>query len=329
MHEALENILEQLEMIIQQIQSTVPNNEPFGIAHGNWSFPGLSRAELIEEVQSIIDYIENNETDDLGASEPRITDYTRRLQFLHSHTIPNAWGGAGQAVPAFQHTLDGLRKALSPVLDKDGRTEAQKRLRKLKQQLRGMEATFNDLEPRTAPLVEMVGRIEQASDAADELPTDLESLTEARNKINELVRDATQDQGRILDIRESAEEFDKQLYQSVDEAKAVLDRCETAYSAATSIGLAAAFSERSDALSKSILYWVAGLLFALAAGSVLGWIQLRALADVFDIPDASETVIVLNVILSVLSVGAPVWFAWLATKQIGQRFRLSEEPLAK
>ena len=29
--------------------------------------------------------------------------------------------------------------------------------------------------------------------------------------------------------------------------------------------------------------------------------------------------------LSALSVGAPIWFAWLATKQIGQRFRLSED----
>jgi hypothetical protein len=26
-----------------------------------------------------------------------------------------------------------------------------------------------------------------------------------------------------------------------------------------------------------------------------------------------------------LSIGAPIWFAWLATKQIGQRFRLSED----
>ena len=35
--------------------------------------------------------------------------------------------------------------------------------------------------------------------------------------------------------------------------------------------------------------------------------------------------IVLNLLLSVLSVAAPVWFAWLATKQIGQRFRLAED----
>jgi hypothetical protein len=30
-------------------------------------------------------------------------------------------------------------------------------------------------------------------------------------------------------------------------------------------------------------------------------------------------------IISILSVGAPIWFAWIATKQIGQRFKLSED----
>jgi hypothetical protein len=30
-------------------------------------------------------------------------------------------------------------------------------------------------------------------------------------------------------------------------------------------------------------------------------------------------------LLAVLGVGAPLWFSWLATKQIGQRFRLSED----
>lgn len=33
----------------------------------------------------------------------------------------------------------------------------------------------------------------------------------------------------------------------------------------------------------------------------------------------------LHIILSIVSVGAPLWFAWLATKQIGQRFRLAKD----
>ena len=325
MHEALTNIQERLNMVIAQLQSTVPNDEPFGNAHNNWSFPCLSKVELVEDVQSLIDFIEEHETDELGDSEPRITDYIRRLDHLSSQTIPNMWNGAANAVPAFQITIEGLHKALSAAFPKDKPAEAQEKLRKLTRQLRGMEANLKGLEPRTASLVTMVERIEQAYNAADQLPTDLESLAEAREKIDHLVRDAIQDQHRILDIRKGAGELDKQLNESAEEARAVLDRCETAYSAATSVGLAAAFSERSNALSKSMWFWIVGLILALAAGSYFGSIQLRALSEIFTIPDASGTVIILNAILSFLSIGAPIWFAWLATKQIGQRFRLAED----
>lgn len=33
----------------------------------------------------------------------------------------------------------------------------------------------------------------------------------------------------------------------------------------------------------------------------------------------------MHIVLSVLSIGSPLWFSWLATKQIGQRFRLAED----
>lgn len=89
MHEVLTTIQEELKVVIAQLQSTVPNDEPFGNAQNNWTFPGLSRVELIEEVQSIITLIEDHETDDLGDSESRVTDYIRRIQHLHSQTIPN------------------------------------------------------------------------------------------------------------------------------------------------------------------------------------------------------------------------------------------------
>jgi hypothetical protein len=33
----------------------------------------------------------------------------------------------------------------------------------------------------------------------------------------------------------------------------------------------------------------------------------------------------MHIVLSLLSIGAPIWFAWLSTKQINQHFRLSED----
>ena len=325
MHKTLAAIQARLEEVVAQVKASVPNDEPFGNAHANWSFPGLTRAELIEEAESIVDLIEEQGGDVLGEHEARLQDYVRRLQHLQQQTVAQLWGNAGQAVPAYMLTLQGLRKALGPVLTRDDRAEAASKLKRLTQQLRGMESRLNGLDPRAAELSTMVERIEQAYHAADQLPTDLETLAEARQKITDLVKDATRDQGDVLRIREGAGELDTQLKKIADDAKAVLDRCETAYSAATSVGLAAAFSERSSTLSKSMWFWVAGLVAALAAGSYFGSAQLHSLAELFKTPNVATSVVLLNLLLSVLSVGAPVWFAWLSTKQIGQRFRLAED----
>lgn len=325
MHQALTTIQQHLNKLIEQVQAAIPNEEPFGNAHGNWSFPGLTRSELADEAQSIVGLIEDHGGADVRGYEDRLQDYVRRIQHLQQHTVPQLWDNAGQAVPAYLLTLNGLRKTLVAALDQDGHVSAVIKLKKVANQLRSMEARLNGLEPRTASLATMVDRIEQAYNAADQLPMDLESLVEARQKIDDLVRYATQDQGRILDVRRQADELDQQLRKSAEDAVAVLLRCETAYSAATSVGLAAAFSERSSELSKSMWIWVVGLVGALVAASFFGSGQLQALSELFKIPDASPSVIVLNLLLSILSVGAPVWFAWLATKQIGQRFRLAED----
>ncbi len=306
MHEALKGTQERLHTVIEQLQSTVPNDEPFSNAHNNWSFPGVSRAELVEEVQSIVQFIDDHETDDIGESETRIADYQRRLDHLASQTVPNIWNQAGQAVPAFQLTIDGLRKLLSSSLARDERAEYRKRLLKLGQELRGMEAQLNGLNPRTDSLAEMVGRIEQAYNAADRLPTDLESLAEARQSISRALEEARYDQKQTQDVRQDAQMMEHHLKKSAEQAQSVLDRCETAYAAATSVGLAAAFDERSTTLSRSMWFWIGGLAVALAAGSFLGSTQLRALSETFSVSGASGSVVVLNVLLAILSVGASV-----------------------
>lgn len=48
MHETLLSIRNRLEKMNTQVASVVPNDEPLGNAHANWSFPGLTRSELIE-----------------------------------------------------------------------------------------------------------------------------------------------------------------------------------------------------------------------------------------------------------------------------------------
>jgi hypothetical protein len=325
MHQSLINIQQELEKVIASLKSAVPSDEPLGNAHGNWSFPGLTRSELVADAQEIIESIKDQGTDQVGEQEAKINDYVRRLQHLYQQTIPNLWQNANHAVAAYLFTLDGLRKALSPILTRDGRAEASANVRRLTQQIRGLQARLDGLEPRADSITTMVDSIERAYNAADQLPTDLESLAEAKKKVDDTVQEATKDQSRLLVIREQAEELDKQLGQIADEAKAVLKNCESAYSAATSVGLAAAFTERSSKLSISMWVWVIGLIGSLVAGSYFGVGRLQTLVELFRDPNPPLSIIIPNMILSVLSIGAPIWFAWLSTKQIGQRFRLSED----
>ena len=326
MHATLLETQSRLKNLIIQIQSVVPSDEPLGIAHGVWNLPGLTRSELIEEAQSLIDLIDERGSDGLQGSDARLKDYGRRLDFIQIHTIPQIWGSnGGPAASAYILTLRGLRKALEPVLSRDENEDNAGKMRRLLIRLRALEARLKDAEPRSEILLTMVERIEKAYQAADQLPTDMEALSEARGRIDDLLNEATKDQVHLFGIRERADLEDVALKNIGIEAAAVLQRCEHAYSSSTSVGLAAAFSERSDALSKSMWIWVSGLMTALVAGSYLGSTQLHSLSELFKAPGAAASVIVLNLILSLLSVAAPVWFSWLATKQIGQRFRLSED----
>ena len=55
-------------------------------------------------------------------------------------------------------------------------------------------------------------------------------------------------------------DHEKDLKAKAEEAEEVLQKCVSAYSSATSLGLAAAFSERSKALDWSMWGWVGGCL---------------------------------------------------------------------
>src|SRR5206468_2892630 len=107
--------------------------------------------------------------------------------FLSQNTIPNIWGSAAAGVPAFMFTMEALRNALEPVLNPDNQREAVVKLRKLTAQTRAMQARLDGLEPRTASIASMVDAIERAYNAADQLPTDLESLAEAKDRVDTIL----------------------------------------------------------------------------------------------------------------------------------------------
>lgn len=327
MHALLTPIVSELRLIAEAVKGAIPGETAISVSQGNWSFAGVTNAELTLRATSLADQLMASSIDPVEGSTVLLTNLAERLTFLKIHTIPQLLSNGGMAIPAYILTMDAVERALSPLLN-GPKAQAQKNTLALKragEQIRAMETRIRDLTPRTSSLEDMVGRIEEAHEAADQLPTDLETLGESQKKVSELLSDAERDRSHILSSRESVEKLDKDMKKRADEAVAILALCESAYSSATSLGLAAAFSERSKKLDNSMWIWVGGLVSALGLGGFFGTGQLQTLSKLMTVPDASPALISLNLMLSILSVGAPIWFAWLATKQIGQRFRLSED----
>ncbi len=325
MSQILLHIKNELNDIISQLESSISSDEALNYARSHWAFPGITKAELITETKNLISIIENKSNDEIDDEDGTLARYLRALEFLRSNTVPQIWGNANEAVPAYIITINALKTALEPFLIKDDSKELAVQLRNQRRRVRSLEATLNELEPRTSPLKEMVSSIEQAHETAEQLPTDLASLKEAREAIGKLVTESTANKAATLDAKTEIENLREELKGVSEEAKKILKQCESAYSAATSVGLAAAFSERSDKLSNSMWIWVAGLIVSLGAGGYFGSAQLQKLLELMAQKDISNLSMSINFIMAILSIGAPVWFSWLATKQIGQRFKLSED----
>ncbi|WP_316159636.1 hypothetical protein [Bradyrhizobium sp. SZCCHNRI3042] len=325
MHQSLQSLLDQLEKAVQLLQSTISSDQTFAVAHNNWSFPNIGRAELIAKAQSIADLIEAEGADEVGEQEALLNEWVKRITYIQQQVIPNIWGNPPAGVAAYMFAMDGLREAIEPSLKGDSRKAAIAQLKKLRTQIGALESRFNDLEPRSASIDDKVTAIEQAYDAADKLPENLESLRAAQREMHELLDKARTNQVLLSQMRDEGEFIRGELGRLAAEAANVLKQSETAYSAATSVGLAAAFSERSRSLGWSMWVWVGGLVTALVVGSFFGTERIKALVDLFKDPNQTTSIILPNVILSIITVGAPIWLAWLSTKQIGQRFRLAED----
>ena len=294
----------------------------------NAAYPHIDKHDLEFQISSLIEKIEDNKNL-LTPYISSLSAYEERINWAATNYVPKIIGGTSP-IFAYLATINELDSSLNSWIalglgaTKD-KAKISADLKRIGKQVRAMEALLNGLEPRSGGLKEKIERIEHAHDAADQLPTDLESLAEARIRIETLLNGAVKDIGALESSRNEAVAIDGELSRIKGNAEAVLARCETAYASATSQGLAAAFSERSDALNRSIKGWVFGLVAALCIGSYTGSIQVNKLSEALAAQQSSLEVILVHVFLSVLSIGAPVWFSWIATKQIGDRFKLSED----
>jgi len=298
-----------------------------------WYFPALSIKELSEIAEQL-----SNDLSELLAQDDWPEDQIdfletlpERITHLISQVVPQMFtSNAGQAIPAYTSTLAWFRLRLKdtleppPVVDFES-IDPDAIPTKLARRVRNVEGQIARVEESAGNLDEKVTAINTAYQAANDLPATIEDLKHG-NAAVESAKNASA--ASLLTIeenqRKSATALGK-VQKDQTEAEKLVVQCGEAYRITTTKGLAGAFDTRASKLAGSMWVWVFGLLAALAIASILGGQRVALLSGALTGPEPKWGAIWLNLILSALSVAAPLWFAWVATKQISQRFRLAED----
>lgn len=207
--------------------------------------------------------------------------------------------------------------------------------RDLTSRLRSVESRLTDLKPRSKEINQKIADIENDHAAAEQLPTDLAELKERRFELDDLISQAhgladliSEDSKAVTEKKKEFEVYiedrKKCISDTLDRAIILLSKSEHALRGATEVGLSKSFESRKRSLSLAGTAWTAGLAISLCVAVLIGWERVGALKDVLT-GEKSAVVVIVNAILALMGIGAPVWFAWLATKQIGTSFRLAED----
>lgn len=337
----MNNDIQQLCDALETLATATKNawgNDSLLVEAIGWNAPPLTRHDLAS-LPSIL-------ARDIRAADPEtideetltfIRDCPRRLQLLQAHTLPQMFSGnSPQAVPAFIGTIAFIRQLLAPMLDWQVINDPKAMPAALARRVRSFHAEMEQLAPKKEELEGRISDISRAHAAAESLPVDLQALTEARKTLAESIAEAKRTLAEsvaragegLTSIKNNSQEsyaeveYMKHLKEGAEKTLAL---CEEAYRASTTRGLASAFDQRAKRHGHSMLGWIAGLVLALFAGAYAGQERVQMLSTAVSVPDPKWSAIAMQALLSIASIAAPIWFAWIATKQIGQRFRLAED----
>jgi hypothetical protein len=292
-----------------------------------WHSPAITREELADIPKALARQIHKADIDEIPEElQTSLEDVPNKLELVQKHTVAQFFGGnAHQAIPAYMTTIQWISVLVQPLLYWESMQDPKAMPPMLAKRLRSVKKQLDEVSVDKTELLSQIEAIQNATEAAESLPADLISLRDAREKVSKLSDQSIKDSEKIDELKVASIANGKLIDARIEQADKLINQCEEAYRITTTKGLAGAFEERANRLSRSMWVWVSGLLGALVIGAIIGSERLKYLTTAMNAESPDIGIIIMQSVLSILSLGAPLWFAWIATKQIGQRFKLSED----
>jgi len=281
--------------------------------------------EKIESIKYIIDHSDKN------------------LERLHH-------GNSGYATPAINAYMISMMYAenlINDIFSFDLLSDKSLLPSPMIRKLSSYQNRIESISGKTESIEQKIKTINDAYNAAESLPMTMSQLDEANEeirKINQSVADRSAEIDQLntnaksneRDIGKTKEKLDS-YYENIkskmssdlksyeDEAKNYIAQCEQAFRMTTTKGLAWSFQEKANKLNVSIRLWVLALSVSLTIAGIVGYYRYIALDNFFLREGVSGFQTFLQIMISIFSLLTPLWFSWLATKQISQRFKLAED----
>jgi hypothetical protein len=193
---------------------------------------------------------------------------------------------------------------------------------------------------------QVTAQAESVAKAEQRVTTAAEEGAKSREKVSgeaeniakilaQVTRDGTDVQTKKSDVDTTAEKVKNTTEETLrareradgyaSEAEGWAKKSQDAYRIVTTTGLAGAFNQRAKNLTWLSVFWLAVLAVALVLAALIGSERTKEISSLIAQGKPEGLVLLIQLVLSVLTVGAPVWMAWLATKQIAHSFRLAED----
>lgn len=323
MHPKIETLVISLQHLGERIASHTDGRTYTELS--GWNSAPLSSNDLSKMVFNLKERITKTALNDLNEEEESVISMLpQKIDLFIGVTLPHLSNGhAHQAVPVFLALMDYIKMIIDPVLTWEN-IDTRALPKDLLKRLRSIESNLKLLEPRTSEVQNQLDLIQSAYNAAEDLPTTLNDLSEAKEKIDKAHTDSAVLLGKIDTIHNNVSTVSDLIDKKEKETSKLVKQCEEAYRITTTTGLAGSFDQKAKKLNNSVIIWVIGLLVSLGVAAIIGSMRLDQIYNAIQTKQ-SIGFIWIQVFLSVISLGAPIWFAWLATKQINQRFKLAED----
>ncbi|USJ24741.1 hypothetical protein [Ensifer adhaerens] len=327
MNERVEELATKLSNMANFIYNNAPdaNAPPLSVSH-TW-LPALSPHQIANQLAALADELKEAVLDDIDQGEEAlIRGFSASLEAASTNLLPGLFNGnAGTAVPHLIATINFIAAGISNLAR--WRTPDPASLPPaLAKRLQKVHRDLHNLMPDVAQVELQVTTIKDAFNAAESLPTTLQELRAAQVELKSIERKSTELLGVIRANDANAKSLTSSLNSAEEEARGFARRCAEEYQFIVSTGLAAAFASRAIELKQSMRLWVGALCGSLVVGMLVGAWRLSEIGKIINSETAYDpSRLWFQMMLSVFSIGAPVWFAWMSTKQIGQRFRLAED----